>query len=59
MFIDLIGHSINVYVYDIIDKNKHTKEHVAYLNKTFDILRKYKMKSNLNKCIFGVGSGNS
>ena len=32
-------------------------EHVEYLEETFGLLRKYKMKLNPEKCAFGVESG--
>lgn len=38
MFVDLIKHSVEVYVDDIIIKIKHTNEHIIHLSKTFDIL---------------------
>nr|XP_016437858.1 PREDICTED: uncharacterized protein LOC107763869 [Nicotiana tabacum] len=41
------------------DASQKLKEsdHLQYLQKTFDILRKYNMKLNPEKCAFGVSSG--
>lgn len=49
---------MKVYVDDMIVKSKHTKEYVIHLSGTFDILQKYGMELNPNKCAFRVGSGN-
>lgn len=35
----------------------HKNDHVQHLKETFSLLRKYKMKFNLEKCTFGVSSG--
>ena len=43
IFKPLIGRTMEVYV--------------EYLEETFGLLRKYKMKLNLEKCAFGVESG--
>ena len=52
-----VGVTMEVYVDDIMVKGKQWLEHVGNLAKTFDILRKYKMKLDPVKCIFGVSSG--
>ena len=38
-------------------KSKEAKTHLADLQEAFDTLRRYRMKFNLVKCIFGVSSG--
>ena len=38
MFKDLIGKSIEVYVDDMLIKSKTTRDHIEYLNQTFNIL---------------------
>ena len=48
---------MEVYVDDMITKFKIPKEHVEHLEETFKLLRKYKMKLNLEKYAFGVESG--
>ena len=57
MFRDLIGKSIEVYVDDLLVKNREEADHLEHLAKTLGILRKFWMKLNLAKCAFGVSSG--
>ncbi|KAM1127620.1 hypothetical protein ACFX2B_037161 [Malus domestica] len=47
---------MELYVYDIMVKGKQRSDHIGNLAKTFDILRKYKMKLNPAQCTFGVSS---
>ena len=52
-----LGRNIHVYVDDIVVK---TKQHLTLLNnlkETFANLRKYKVKINLEKCVFGIPAG--
>lgn len=53
----LIGKTIEVYVDDMITKSKDLAKHIMHLQKTFELLRKYKMKLNLEKYVFGESSG--
>ena len=57
IFKPLIGHTIEVYVDDMITKFKEPRDHVKHFEETFELLRKYKMKLNPEKCAFGVNSG--
>ncbi|XP_024033455.1 uncharacterized protein LOC112095582 [Citrus clementina] len=57
VFKPLIGKTMEVYVDDMITKSKILEEHVRHLEETFELLRKYKMKLNPEKCAFGVESG--
>ncbi|KAM2870618.1 hypothetical protein FF1_018369 [Malus domestica] len=57
MFKKQIWVTIEVYVDDIMVKGKQRSDHIGNLAKTFNILRKYKMKLNPAKCIFKVSSG--
>ena len=57
IFKSLIGHTMEVYVDDMITKSKNSADHVRHLEETFKLLRKYIMKLNLKKCAFGVSSG--
>ena len=57
VFKPLIGRTMEVYVDDMITKSKISKEHVGHREETFELLRKYKMKLNPEKCAFGVQSG--
>ena len=57
IFKPLIGHTMEVYVDDMITKSKEPIDHVKHLEETFELLRKYQMKLNMEKCAFGVSSG--
>ncbi|XP_022843129.1 uncharacterized protein LOC111366648 [Olea europaea var. sylvestris] len=56
-FADLIGKNIEAYVDDMVVKSKKVEEHISDLEEVFITLRKYKMKLNPEKCVFGVASG--
>lgn len=56
MFRYEIGKSMEVYVDDMLVKSKKGANHVSKLDKTFGILRHYKMKLNAVKCTFGASS---
>ena len=43
IFKPLIGHTIEVYMDDMITKFKELRDHVKHLGETFELLRKYKM----------------
>ena len=57
IFKPLIGHTMEVYVDDMITKSREPRDHVKHLEETFELLRKYEMKLNPEKCAFGVNSG--
>ncbi|KAM1814806.1 hypothetical protein ACFX11_028430 [Malus domestica] len=57
MFADQIGKSMEVYVDNMLVKSKHANQHIANLYETFTILKRYRMRLNLNKCAFGEGYG--
>ena len=57
IFKPLIGHTMEVYVDDMIMKSKNSTDHVRHLKETFDLLRKYRIKLNPEKCAFGISSG--
>ena len=48
---------MEVYVDDMITKSREPRDHVKHLEETFELLRRYEMKLNPEKCAFGVGSG--
>lgn len=58
MFKEQIGKTMEVYVDDMLVKSKVATDHVKHLGEMFKILRKYQMKLNPQKCVFGVESGN-
>ena len=57
MFEPQLGKNIEVYIDDMVVKNKVVSEHVGDLGIIFEILRKYKLRLNTSKCSFGVRSG--
>ena len=57
MFEPQLGWSIEVYIDDTVVKSKVVSEHVGDLINIFEILREHKLRPNVSKCSFGVGSG--
>jgi len=57
MFAKQSGHTMEVYVDDMLVKSKKATDHIAHLDKMFHVLHKYGMKFNPLKCSFGVSSG--
>ncbi|XP_056696908.1 uncharacterized protein [Spinacia oleracea] len=57
VFADQKGRNVEVYVDDSIVKSIKEEDHVKDLAETFGNLRKYSMKLNPKKCVFGVKSG--
>ena len=57
MFEPQLGRSIEVYIDDMVVKSKLVFEHVRDLTNIFEILREHKLRLNVSKCFFGVGSG--
>jgi len=57
MFKPQLGKSIEVYINNMVVKSKVVSEHVKDLGDIFEILRKHKLRLNVSKCSFGVGSG--
>ena len=57
IFKTLIDWNVEVYIGDIVVKNKTKGEHALYLEKTFRLMRAYNMKLNPAKCAFGVSAG--
>lgn len=57
IFKSLIGRTIEVHMDDTITKSKNPAEHIRHLEETFELLRRYKMSLNPEKCVFEVSSG--
>jgi hypothetical protein len=57
LFHDLMHKEVEVYVDDMIAKSKRNEDHLACLKKLFDRLRKYKLRLNPKKCVFGASTG--
>ncbi|KAI5343238.1 hypothetical protein L3X38_011114 [Prunus dulcis] len=58
IFHDMIGHSLEVYIDDIVIKSPKKGNHVSNMKKAFLRIRQHKLKMNPKKCIFGVQVGN-
>lgn len=54
MFKDQIRKIIKVYVDDMSVKSKAAADHVTHMSEMFDILKKYLMKLNPQKCVFEI-----
>ncbi|KAL0456229.1 UNVERIFIED_CONTAM: hypothetical protein Slati_0962100 [Sesamum latifolium] len=52
-----IKRNVEVYVDDMLVKSKEARSHVTDLEETFSILRKYRLKLNPGKRMFGVRGG--
>nr|XP_016493455.1 PREDICTED: RNA-directed DNA polymerase homolog [Nicotiana tabacum] len=57
MFKDQIGKTMEVHIDDMLVKSVKVEDHIDHLKEVFDILRRYGMKLNPEKCAFGVASG--
>ena len=57
LFQEQIGRNVHAYVDDVVIKSQKADSLIADLIETFDNLRKYKMKLNPTKCVFGVPAG--
>ena len=57
IFRDLIGRSMEVYMNNLLFKSKEGADHLEHLVEAFGILRRFQMKLNPVKCVFGVSSG--
>ncbi|KAI3472363.1 hypothetical protein Pfo_031104 [Paulownia fortunei] len=57
IFDDMLHKNIKCYVDDVVIKSKKQEDHLLYLRKVLERLRRYQLKMNLLKCAFGVKSG--
>ena len=57
MFEPQLGKNFEIYIDDMVVKSKLVSEHVRDLTSIFKILREHKLRLNVSKCSFGVGSG--
>ncbi|CAL8134521.1 unnamed protein product [Prunus armeniaca] len=58
VFHDMIGHSLEVYIDDVVIKSPEEGNHMTNLRRAFLIMRQHKLKMNPKKCVFGVQAGN-
>ena len=56
-FKDQIGHNVHAYVDDVVIQSRKAGSLIDDLKQTFANLRRYKMKLNPSKCVFGVPAG--
>jgi hypothetical protein len=52
-----IGHNLEVYVDDIVVKSRQSSSLIIDLEETFNNIRCFNIKLNLEKCTFGVPRG--
>ena len=57
LFHHMMHKEIEVYVDDMIEKSQGEDDHVVNLKKLFEWLRKFQLKLNPVKCIFGATFG--
>ena len=57
MFREKIENIVDVYIDDIVVKSKANQRHVGDLIEIFEILRWYRLRLNVDKCVFAVGAG--
>ena len=57
MFEPQLGKNIEIYVDDMVVKNKVMSGHLGDLDGIFVVLKRHKLRLNASKCSFGVGSG--
>ncbi|CAL2239431.1 unnamed protein product [Prunus armeniaca] len=58
VFHDMIGHSLEVYIDDVVIKSPEEGNHMTNLRGAFLRMRQHKLKMNPKKCVFGVQAGN-
>lgn len=57
LFKGLLGRIMEAYIDDMIVKSMNTTDHLLHLGEIFNVLRRYDLKLNAEKCAFGIGSG--
>ncbi|KAL0289639.1 UNVERIFIED_CONTAM: hypothetical protein Sradi_7068800, partial [Sesamum radiatum] len=57
MFHEQLGRNMEVYIDDMLVKNRQMYQHLADLAEAFGTLRKFHMKLRPAKCAFGVRTG--
>ena len=57
MFRDKIGRTVEVYIDDMVVKNKREVQHIDDLKEVFEVLQRHKLHLNADKCAFGVRTG--
>jgi hypothetical protein len=57
IFHDLLGIILEIYIDDVIVKSDSMDNHLADLCLALERMRRYGLKMNLLKCVFGVSAG--
>ena len=57
MFQDKIGHTVEVYIDDMVVKSKQEVWYIKDLQGVFEVLWQHKLRLNVEKCAFDVGAG--
>jgi hypothetical protein len=57
IFHELIGKIVEIYIDDVVIKSLDHESHLDDVRKTLECTRKHGLKMNLNKCAFGVSTG--
>ncbi|KAL0324771.1 UNVERIFIED_CONTAM: Retrovirus-related Pol polyprotein from transposon [Sesamum radiatum] len=52
-----LDRNMEVHVEDMQIKSQEARSHVEDLEETFSVLRKYRLKLNTEKCVFGLSGG--
>ena len=58
IFLTLLGTTMKAYIDDMLVKSRLQEDHLAHLQEAFELMRKHRLRLNLEKCAFEVGSGN-
>ncbi|CAL8116171.1 unnamed protein product [Prunus armeniaca] len=58
IFHDMIGHTLEVYIDDVVIKSQEQEMHIEDLRRAFIRMRQHQLKMNPKKCAFGVQVGN-
>ena len=53
----MLGRNVQAYVDDMVVTSQQKEQHVANLEELFTTIAKYRLKLNLEKCVFGVEAG--
>ena len=57
IFQPLLGNTMEAYIDDMLVKSKERFDHAKHLQEAFELLRRYGMKLNPLKYVFGVNAG--
>ena len=58
IFEPLLGKTMEAYIDDMLVKLKSREDHLAHLREAFQLMKRHRLRLNLDKCEFGVKYGN-